>query len=83
MMSLLALPALAATSDTQSNSPNMTPQSAAQIEQNLRQDFSKAGYTDINIVPGSFMVHGKDSKGFPTEMVTQTRDPRDGDERVR
>jgi hypothetical protein len=68
-ISLMALPAIAATNDTQSKSSNMSPQSAAQVEQNLRQDLTKAGYTDIHIMPGSFMVHAKDSKGLPTEMM--------------
>lgn len=62
--SVAAFPAFAANESTSS-----TPANAAQIEQNLHQDLSKAGYTDIHIVPGSFMVHAKDSKGHPTEMM--------------
>lgn len=62
--SITAFPALAANESTSSTPPN-----AAQIEQDLHQDLSKAGFTDIHIFPGSFMVHAKDSKGHPTEMM--------------
>lgn len=65
--SLLALPALAQTSN--STASNSSPPSAAEIQQDLHKDLSKAGYTDIQIIPGSFLVHAKDSKGHPTEMV--------------
>ena len=67
--SLLALPALAATDSTNNQSSNNSPPSAAQIQQNLHQELSKAGYTDIQIIPGSFLVRAKDSKGNPTEMM--------------
>ena len=70
--SLLTVPALAANSNSDNSSPNSSSsntQNAQQAEQTLRQDLSKAGYTDIKIVPGSFLVHAKDSKGEPTEMM--------------
>lgn len=67
--SAVALPALAASSNTSSTAPNQSTQNPAQIEQDLRQDLSKAGFTDIRIAPGSFMVHAKDSRGNPTEMM--------------
>ncbi|MBN8902983.1 MAG: hypothetical protein J0H57_18290 [Rhodospirillales bacterium] len=80
---LLALPAfstasLAATpsnSTGSSSSQSMNGSNAAngantaEIQQSLKQDLSKAGYTDIQIIPGSFLVHAKDSKGHPTQMV--------------
>lgn len=69
--SLFAVPVFAATtgsSATGSSTSNSQP-NAAQIEQNIKQDLSKAGYTDIQVVPGSFLVHAKDSKGNPTEMM--------------
>jgi hypothetical protein len=67
---LLAVPAMAA-GTTGNNSGNAQGSSAdaTQIEQNIRQDLSKAGYTDIQVMPGSFLVHAKDSKGNPTEMM--------------
>ncbi len=74
--SLLALPALAQSSNSGGSSsghssgngpPSM--QQVQQTEQTLRQDLAKAGYTDIKIAPGSFLVHAKDSKGEPLEMM--------------
>ena len=39
------------------------------ISQKLRGDLSKAGFTDITIMPSSFMVRAKDSQGNPVMMV--------------
>ncbi len=69
VVSLMALPALAQTNGSKSNSATNTPPSADQMEQNLKQDLSKAGYTDIKVFPGSFLVRAKDSKGDPMEML--------------
>jgi hypothetical protein len=68
--SLMAVPVMAASNSSNGGSsadkPSVNP---TQIEQNIRQDLSKAGYADIQVVPGSFLVHAKDSKGNPTEMM--------------
>jgi hypothetical protein len=39
------------------------------ISQKLRDDLGKAGFTDIKIMPSSFMVRAKDSQGNPVMMV--------------
>lgn len=39
------------------------------ISRKLRSDLSKAGFTDITIMPSSFMVRAKDSQGNPVMMV--------------
>jgi len=66
--SLFAFPALAATGSA--NDPtSATPKDTMQIQQQLRQDLSKAGYSDIKIVPGSFLVQAKDKQGNETEMM--------------
>jgi hypothetical protein len=39
------------------------------ISQKLREDLGKAGFTDIRIMPSSFMVRAKDSQGNPVVMV--------------
>jgi hypothetical protein len=65
---LFALPALAAAGNT-SDSSNTTPQTTTQIQQQLHQDLSKAGYSDIQIMPGSFLVRAKDKQGNQTEMM--------------
>jgi len=67
-VSLFALPALAATGSA--NDPtSTTPKDTMQVQQQLRSDLSKAGYSDIKIVPGSFLVQAKDKQGNETEMM--------------
>ncbi len=44
-------------------------QNAMHIGQRLRADLTRAGYTDITVLPSSFMVHAKDSQGNPVMMV--------------
>jgi hypothetical protein len=39
------------------------------MAQRLRNDLSKAGYTDITVSPSGFMVRGKDSQGNPVMMM--------------
>ncbi len=39
------------------------------IAQKLRNDLDKAGFTDIRIMPSSFLVRAKDSAGHPVMMV--------------
>ena len=71
-LSLVALPALAASVGGTSNSSstsNGSPQSSMEIQQDLQQSLTQAGFTDINIVPGSFLVRAKDKKGHPVEMM--------------
>ena len=43
--------------------------SAAHISQRLRDDLGKAGFTNITIMPSSFLVRAKDSQGNPVMMV--------------
>jgi hypothetical protein len=42
---------------------------AMHIAQKMRDDLSKAGFTDIHIMPSSFLVRAKDSAGNPVMMV--------------
>jgi hypothetical protein len=39
------------------------------VAQKMRDDLSKAGFTDIHIMPSSFLVRAKDSAGNPVMMV--------------
>jgi hypothetical protein len=67
---LFALPAFAQNGSANTNgAQHNRGQIAAQVEKNLHHDLTKAGYTDIKIMPGSFLVHAKDSHGNPTEMM--------------
>jgi hypothetical protein len=65
---LFALPALAATDTTSAPSKTATPD-VSQVQQELHQNLTKAGYTDIQIAPGSFLVRAKDKQGNQTEMM--------------
>ncbi len=58
-----------AATPTTKDSSNAAPPDTTQIEQQLHQDLSKAGYTDIKIMPGSFLVQAKDKQGSETEMM--------------
>ena len=48
---------------------NSNGQAAMHIGSALRAELTKAGYSDINIMPTSFMVRAKDSQGNPVMMV--------------
>ena len=39
------------------------------LSQKLHDDLAKAGFTDITIMPSSFLVRAKDSQGNPVMMV--------------
>jgi hypothetical protein len=57
----------AGSTTSQNAAPN--GQAPAHISQRLRNDLSKAGFTDIKIMPSSFLVRAKDSEGNPVMMV--------------
>jgi hypothetical protein len=78
----LATPAFAASGDTNNepttgaagtnSNPSMTaaPNGAGMhVAQKMRDDLSRAGFTDIRIMPSSFLVRAKDSSGNPVMMV--------------
>ena len=39
------------------------------LQQKIQQDLSQAGFTDIHVVPRSFVVTAKDHDGNPVEMM--------------
>ena len=41
----------------------------ARIEHELRQQLTKAGFTDIRMMPESFLVRAKNAEGLPVMMV--------------
>ena len=53
------------------NSQTATPssQTSAHISQKLRNDLTKAGFTNITIMPSSFLVRAKNFEGNPMMMV--------------
>src|SRR5271169_5177825 len=75
LVGTLATPALAAnatqmkdqnatTNGDQGGNPEMTS-----VRKQLIDDLTKAGFTDIHVMPESFLVRAKDSKGNPVMMV--------------
>ena len=60
-------PAPAGSATDQNAAPNA--QAPTHISQRLRDDLSKAGFTNITIMPSSFLVRAKDSQGNPVIMV--------------
>ena len=42
---------------------------ATSMRQQIQGQMTKAGYTDVNVAPVSFMVRAKDKQGNPVEMV--------------
>jgi hypothetical protein len=44
-------------------------QAPAHMSQKLRDDLTKAGFTDINIMPASLLVRAKDSQGNSVMML--------------
>jgi hypothetical protein len=53
----------------QGSSAQNVPGGAMHVAQKMRDDLSKAGFTDIRIMPSSFLVRAKDSSGNPVMMV--------------
>jgi hypothetical protein len=66
-----ALAAMDSTSGDPSSAQNAAPnsQTPAHLGQKLRDDLTKAGFTNITIMPSSFLVRAKDSQGNPVMMV--------------
>jgi hypothetical protein len=58
--------ALAAMDSTQTAPDTQVP---PHMSQKLHDDLTKAGFTDINIVPASLLVRAKDSQGNSVMMV--------------
>ncbi len=79
LATMLAVPAFSQTNSASQNSnppttgsisaPGQKQNQSANIRQQVQQNLSKAGYTDIKIMPESFLVRAKDPSGNPVMMV--------------
>ncbi|WP_271589513.1 hypothetical protein [Bradyrhizobium sp. CCBAU 53415] len=71
ILAALQAPALAQGSSSQSASPNnqANNQSSQPLPREIKQKLQKQGFSDINVVPGSFIVSAKDSNKDPVMMV--------------
>ena len=57
-------------SNTAAAQPNSTSVGANEpLRQQVRENLAKAGFTDIKIMPTSFLVRAKDQSGNPVMMV--------------
>jgi hypothetical protein len=68
----LAGPAFAETSTNPApaNNSQSTPhETGMNVHQQVQNDLTKAGFTDIKIMPESFLIRAKDSKGNAVMMV--------------
>jgi hypothetical protein len=43
--------------------------SSADLQQQMKQDLQKAGFTDVSVLPNSFLVRAKDRSGDPVTMI--------------
>ncbi len=67
--SAIAATATAPAGSTNTQSAAPSTQAPAHVSQKLRNDLTKAGFTNITIMPSSFIVRAKDSDGNPMMMV--------------
>lgn len=44
-------------------------QSAQNVPQELQQKLTSQGFTDVKVVPDSFLVSAKDKQGYPVTML--------------
>lgn len=75
----LALPAAAQSTQPNGSSSNASSSSGQQsgmsnqanmnIRQHVAQDLQQAGFTDVQVMPESFLVRAKDKQGRPVMMV--------------
>jgi hypothetical protein len=64
-----ALAAMDSAGSTSGQNAAPSAQAPSRISQRLHDDLTKAGFTDITIMPSSFLVRAKDSQGNPVMMV--------------
>lgn len=72
----LSLPAVAQQTDQSPSTDSastigapMPGMNASSIRNHLMQDLKKAGYTNVKIVPASFVAEAKDKQGHPVTML--------------
>jgi hypothetical protein len=72
VIAVTVAPACAANSQTTTANPPTAPQagpSGQQVAQQVRKNLQDAGFSDIQLMPSSFMVRAKDKSGNPVMMV--------------
>ncbi len=71
IVTLVASAAVAQTPSAQPSQQNNTAakQSPQAVQQQVRKNLQDAGFTDIQLMPSSFLVRAKDKSGNPVMMV--------------
>jgi hypothetical protein len=76
LIAAAALVALTSTAYAADTGGSKTPtgsmsqqQSAQNLPQEIQSKLQQDGYTDVQVVPGSFLVSAKDKRGDPVNMV--------------
>jgi hypothetical protein len=70
--SLLSLPALAQSStpaEHNSSSAQESGHNLTSVQQRLADQLKQDGFTDVRVVPDSFLVHAKNKHGDPVVMI--------------
>lgn len=65
----LVAPAFAQSSGQNQQQTQTNPADTQTIQQQVRENLQQAGFTDIKIMPSSFLVRAKDRAGNPVMMV--------------
>lgn len=69
LVALMIAPASAQTSSTTSGTSNGQQSQAQALPQQIRQKLENQGFSDVQVVPGSFIVSAKDKDGDPINMI--------------
>ena len=76
ILGLTIAPAMAQTSTTTAPTTTTTtpstapaPMTPGAMQDALKEDLTKAGFTDVQVMPSSFLVRAKDKSGHPIMMV--------------
>src|SRR3954451_2939079 len=69
VFALMTSPALAQDSTSTLNRTQTSPGDTQAIQAQVQNNLKQAGFTDIQIMPSSFLVRAKDSAGNPVIMV--------------
>ena len=78
----IAAPALAQNANSQKPPQNHQAQAHPQnLQQEVQNNLKSAGFTDIKIMPESFLVRAKDKSGNPVMMVINPDSDHGGDGR--
>jgi hypothetical protein len=59
----------AQSSPSSTSSTGTAGQQSAQVPQEIKQKLSADGFTNVQVVPGSYLVSAKDKNGDPVMMV--------------